>query len=152
MLKVPKKKKLGKAATFQPDALPPLDANLGSEPIPEEDSEDISADEAERDRKGKNPKNLLHAQSEDGLLTRTTTLMKKKTIITRQVTTVDDITGEIIDQKTEQVVKTESDDELTDEIGNDAVDLVNKEEKIDGIMTMHDNRTDKTYKVAIVNN
>ena len=78
--------------------------------------------------------------------------MKKKTIITRQVTTVDDITGEIIDQKTEQVVKTESDDELTDEIGNDQVDLVNNEEKIDGIMTMHDNRTDKTYKVAIINN
>ena len=73
--------------------------SLRNQPIPEEDSEDISADEAERDKKG--PGINLARMVAAGALSRTTTLMKKKTIVTRQVTTVDDITGEIIDQRTE---------------------------------------------------
>ena len=64
---------------------------------------------------------------------------------------MDDITGEIIDQKTEQIVKTESDDELQDEIRESEYDFGNDPER-DGVMTMHDDRTDKTYKIDIVSN
>ena len=71
--------------------------------IPEEDSEDISADEAEREGRGAVEKSLARMQTA-GVMMRTNTLMKKKTIVTRQVTTVDDITGEILEQKTEQVI------------------------------------------------
>ena len=71
--------------------------SLRNQLIPEEDSEDISADEAEREGPGKNLARMIAAKA----LSHTTTLLKKKTIITRQITTVDDITGEIIDQRTE---------------------------------------------------
>ena len=127
--------------------------SLRNQPIPEEDSEDISADEAERDRKGPD-KNLARMQTE-GSLSRTTTLMKKKTIVTRQVTTVDDLTGEIIDQKTEQEIVTDSEEEEEeDEAVADEkhAAIPNDSGEPDGIMTMHDSRTDKTYKIEIRNN
>ena len=71
--------------------------------IPEEDSEDISADEAEREGQGAAEKRLARMQTA-GEMMRTSTLLKKKTVVTRQITTVDDITGEILEQKTEQVI------------------------------------------------
>ena len=84
---------------------------------------------------------------------RTSTLMKKKTIVTRQVTTVDDMTGEILEQKTEQVIQTDSDEE--DEVAEERLAAGAHgytQGEPDGIMTMHDSRTDKTYKIAIRNN
>ena len=88
-----------------------------------------------------------------GMLARTTTLMKKKTIVTREVTTIDDITGEIIDQRTEQEIQTDSEEEEDDAVADEKhAAIPNDSGEPDGIMTMHDNRTDKTYKIEIRNN
>ena len=37
--------------------------------------------------------------------------MKKKTIVTRKITKVDDVTGAILEEKTEQIVETDSEEE-----------------------------------------
>ena len=78
--------------------------------------------------------------------------MKKKTVITRQITTVDDVTGKVIDQKMEQVVQTDSEEE-----GEEITDVRQVEEthgtgELDGLIIMNDKRTGKTYKVKIRNN
>ena len=78
--------------------------------------------------------------------------MKKKTVITRQITTVDDVTGKVIDQKMEQVVQTDSEEE-----GEEITDVRLVEEthgtgELDGLIIINDKRTGKTYKVKIRNN
>ena len=78
--------------------------------------------------------------------------MKKKTVITRQVTTVDDVTGKIIGQRTERVVQTDSEEEGEEITDERQVVQINGTGEPDGLMIMNDKRTGKTYKVNIRNN
>ena len=129
------------------------------------DSEDIS--DAEEEKK-KNPKKLNQAKSVE-LSARQLTmqasrqstmgLLKKKTfaigtnpddmqyatmrtVITRQTTTVDDKTGQVLEQKVEQFIEEDSDEDLEDNPNPTAFIP-------DDSMTMIDNRTGKTYNINI---
>ena len=65
-----------------------------------------------------------------------------KTVITRQTTTVDDKTGEVLEQKVEQFIAEDSDE--------DAESNPNPTAFIpDDSMTMIDNRYGKTYSILI---
>ena len=79
--------------------------------------------------------------------------MKKKTVVTRQITKVDDVTGAILEQKTEQVIETDSEEEEGEIVTHESQAVeVRRSRRPNGTMIMNDDRTGKTYKVAIRNN